>query len=104
MPRVGPSVFFERQPVLTALRFLIAVVGGYALTAGYIAFGGLAFAWFGLPRSEASSLSILSGFLVYLAVVLWAAATRHPWRAGASVLAIAAFLVLIPMYSEPQVS
>jgi len=62
-----------------ALRILLAVVGGYLLTAGLT---GLAAAALGLvmPRSEAVVLMAMLAFLVYLALLLWGFAERRPSR------------------------
>lgn len=62
-----------RAASLLALRILLAVPGGYALTAGCVALATAALAGV-MPRSEAFALSAMLGFLLYLAILVWASA------------------------------
>lgn len=68
-------------PAMTlSLRLLLAVGGGYALTAALVALGGVVCEAMGLARSEAVTLSMMLGFLVYLGLLLWAFAERRLGR------------------------
>ncbi|MEM9057575.1 MAG: iron transporter [Pseudomonadota bacterium] len=71
-------------------RILFALFGGYFLTAGYISAVAVALSALGLARSEAASLGLMTGMIVYVTIVLWVAATPRPLRlaAGIAVAAI----------------
>jgi len=62
-------------------RLLGAVGAGYACTAALVALAAptLSLA-FGMARSEAVVLAALSGFLLYLVVLIWGFAERRLWR------------------------
>lgn len=59
--------------VMTALRLLVAVVGGYALTTAVAALAAVLLPQFtALPRDEAVLLAAMSAFVLYAAILLWA--------------------------------
>ncbi len=82
------------------LRVLGAVLGGYAFSAAWVAFASIALPpATGMARSEAVLLSSMLGFVVYLAVLIWAFAQRAVWRiwaacAGGSLLALVLSLLV----------
>jgi hypothetical protein len=69
-----------RPAVAVALRVLAAVPGGFACTTGLV---GLLVALLssvaGMARSEAVLLASMLGFLIYLALLVWAFAERRLW-------------------------
>lgn len=69
----GPSAVNPRRGLFVPViqRLLLAVVGGYWLTAGLVSLGALALAAV-MPRSEAVVLMAMLGFVVYLVLLLWA--------------------------------
>jgi lipopolysaccharide export LptBFGC system permease protein LptF len=69
-----------------AARLLLAIPGGYALTAGAVALVTAVLAPV-MPRSEAFVLAAMLGFLLYLGILLWAFAEQRLARLGLIVLA-----------------
>lgn len=68
------------------LRLLLAIAGGYALTAAVVALATALLAGT-MPRAEAFALSAMLGFLVYLGLLLWAFAERRLLRVALAVIA-----------------
>ena len=68
-----------RNAALIALRLFLAVLGGYLLSAGYVALGAVLLAGV-MPRGEAFALSAMPGFVLYLFVLIWAFAQRKVGR------------------------
>lgn len=58
--------------VLKGLRIVGAVFGGYAVTALAVTTAAALLARAGMARSEAVALAAMTGFIVYLALLLWA--------------------------------
>lgn len=75
----------DRKPWFgLVLRLLGAVFGGYALTALTVAAAGAVLVRLGMARSDAVVLAAMLGFVVYLALLLWAfsvKSTAHLWLA-----------------------
>src|SRR5262245_24446292 len=59
-----------------ALRIVLALLGGYAFTWGFIASGMAALYAAGMAFHDAQGLASLLGFLLFLCVFLWAFAAR----------------------------
>lgn len=59
------------------LRVLAIVVGGYAAASALVAAGAVTLPLLGVARSDAFTLCGILGFLIYLALALWAAAERR---------------------------
>jgi hypothetical protein len=59
------------------LRLIAAIPGGYALTATAVAALGGLLPMTGMARSEAVTLSTMSGFVLYLVLLIWAFAERR---------------------------
>lgn len=70
----------RKLPFDLVLRLLGAVFGGYALTALTIAAAAAVMARLGMARSEAVVLAAMLGFVVYLALLLWAFSVRSVAR------------------------
>lgn len=79
-------------------RALLAVFGGYAFSAGFFAFFSIALFAAGTSRAEAMWWGVLTSFLVYTVVILWAAATSKPARTTIIIVAASAFMLSV---SEP---
>lgn len=58
----------------------MALVVGYFLAAGSVALLAAGFHALGMARSEAVVLSAMLGFLIYLALLIWAFAEPRLWR------------------------
>ena len=59
-------------------RVLLAIFGGYAFTAGFFAFFSVLLSLVGVSRVEAMWWSVLTSFLIYTLVAVWAAAATRP--------------------------
>jgi len=82
--------------VRIGMRLLGAVFGGYALTALTVASAGAVLARLGVARSEAVVLSAMPGFVLYLALLLWAFSIKSVtrlWLALAAGAAASAMLL-----------
>ena len=83
-----------------ASRILAAVVGGYLLSAGLVTLAAMGLGQ-AMDQSEAVVLTSMLGFLLYLALVLWAFAEQRLWRiwtvmAGGSAVSLGLALWLAP--------
>lgn len=85
---VGPNL--ER-----VLRLLVGMLGGYGFTAGYIALIGSLLSWLGMHRAEAVTLAFVSGLIVYVFVVIWAAATTALLRTGLIIIAASGLMIVV---------
>jgi hypothetical protein len=66
------------KAVPIVLRLILAVGGGYAVSAGLSALAAVTLpAATAMPRSEAVVLASMLAFLVYLAILIWAFAERR---------------------------
>lgn len=74
-------------------RLLVAIFGGYAFTAGYIASLGTGLSGLGMAPEEAVRLGVLTGLPLYAALAIWIVATKFPLRVTVLVIATAALLV-----------
>ena len=69
-----------KRVVKILLRVLGAVGGGYAFSAMMVAFGAVTLSLITpLPRGEATMLTAMLGFVIYLLVLLWAFSARRVW-------------------------
>ena len=93
MTTIASSVW--RQRLSVALRVLGAVLGGYAFSAALVALLALILPLVGMPRSEAVVLASMLGFLIYLALLIWAFAERKLWRVWAGLGAGTAMALLL---------
>jgi hypothetical protein len=82
--------------VRLALRLAGAIVGGYVLSAQLASLGGALLAAAGMQRGEATMLALLSAYLLYAGVLLWALWEPHLGRLWSVVAggSAAAFLAL----------
>ena len=67
-------------------RVLLAIFGGYAFTAGFFAFFSVVLALFGANRVEAMWWAVLTSFLIYTLVAVWAASTTRPLQTSAIII------------------
>jgi len=70
MPSLRTTAAARRHGAI-AVRVLTAVGGGYACTAAAVAVLAALLALAGIPRGQAAVAAALSGFPLYLAVLLW---------------------------------
>lgn len=74
-------------------RVLLAIFGGYAFAAGFFAFLSVMLALLGTSRVEGMWWGVLTSFLVYTVVVLWAAATRRIWLTSIILIGSSALMI-----------
>jgi hypothetical protein len=84
-----------------------AVLGGYAFTWGFIAFGIASLFALGMEFHDAESLASILGFIVFLVVFLWTFTVRSLRRiwltlaGGGALMAGAASLIQLTLVSSP---
>jgi hypothetical protein len=79
--RPGRTGLTPRNSRLAVLaRVALAVIGGYAASAGFVATFSAALPLVGVVRSEAVVLSSMLGFVLYVVLVLWGFAESRLWR------------------------
>ncbi len=89
-------------PALVVWRLIVAILGGYAFTSGYAAIVGTALPLVGVARADALVVAMITAFLVYATMILWAVATKHPWRFGGIVFAASLLMIIIaPRLAPP---
>ena len=86
-------------------RLAVALIGGYAFTAGLVAMIGAGLPHWGMERVEAATLGAILGLPAYLVIIIWVASSVRPWRT-ALVIAVAALtmILLAPMLAGGGVS
>ena len=57
------------------LRMLVAGLGGYAFTSGFVAMVAVGLTHFGVVPSESATLGGMLSILVYLPIIIWIIAT-----------------------------
>lgn len=98
-PTPADAVPRDHTGLAIALRIAAALVGGYAFTGGFAAFGMAALAAAGMDFHEAEHAIMLVAFIVFLLVFLWAFAGRSLLRiwavlaGGGVVMALGAWLL-----------
>ena len=83
-----------RQNAERAYRIGLALFGGYAFTAGYVALVAVLLVLTGLSKVEAVTIAYVSGMVVYVAIAIWAIATATLIRTTAIIVA-ASFLKIV---------
>ncbi|MEM9665512.1 MAG: iron uptake protein [Bacteroidota bacterium] len=68
--------FFSSPAFGMVQRLVLALGGGYVLSASFVMLVGWGLAQLGMARGEAVVLSMMVGFLVFLGLILWAFAER----------------------------
>lgn len=76
----------QRITLTRAWRIVLAIVGGYVLTLGFMGTLSVALPHVGVPRSEAAIAGLLAGMVFYVAVIVWCAAAPRLRRLTLSVL------------------
>lgn len=74
-------------------RVILAIVGGYAFSAGFISLGPVLLAYLGMQRGEAMVLCSLIGLFAFVAIGVWLAATRYLFRSASCVVVGAAAMI-----------
>lgn len=82
-------------------RLLLAVVGGYGLSAQTMAGLAAALAWLGMADSEATVLCTMLAFLVHLGLLLWAYAEQSWCRLLACLLVLPVALQALAVWWLP---
>jgi hypothetical protein len=65
-----------RSAAFLGLRWVGAIGGGYALAAQLAALTGALLSLGGMPPSDATTVALLSAYLIYAGLLLWAAWER----------------------------
>lgn len=92
--RVGQNMSLTKAPVTkVSVKILIAILGGYAFTSGYVAFLSIMLAKYGMKIGEALMLSAMTGLIVYLGVILWMFSTQHVLRTSIIIVSVAAIII-----------
>ncbi len=84
-------------------RVIAIAIGGYALTAGVVALSGIGLNAVGVPLNDAMLATVLSGFIFYIAVVMWGFRDRRTLIRPIAVLAAAALTMTAASYLSPWV-
>lgn len=83
-------------------KILIAVLGGYAFTSGFVALSSVLLAKLGMHLGEAVVLSGLLGLLVYPMLIFWVFTTSQHWRTYSTIaVSAAAMIILSPYLASP---
>ncbi len=95
------------RPVEVVLRTVLALVGGYLLIRGLVSLYISVAVTLGVDYERARLFAMMVAFLFYLAVFLWAFATRHLWRAiallsGAAVATTVVAQLLVVRLAAPS--
>jgi D-alanyl-lipoteichoic acid acyltransferase DltB (MBOAT superfamily) len=85
----------KRPPIDLVLRVLGAIGGGYALTALSVVTAAAVLARLGMVRSEAVVLAAMLGFIVYLALLIWAFSVKSTARLWLAFVAAAAVMAAV---------
>jgi hypothetical protein len=85
------------------VKILIAILGGYAFTSGYVAFLSIILAELGMKVGEALMLSAMTGFIVYLCVMLWVFTTQKIWQTSIVIILMAAVMITVSPYLAENV-
>lgn len=79
--------------VARSLRLIVAIFGGYAFAAGFVAIIAVALPNFGMVRTESATLGGMLGMLVYLVIIIWAVASTKPIRAAIIIFSTAMIMI-----------
>jgi hypothetical protein len=97
--RVSKNMTLTKTSALAvSIKILIAILGGYAFTSGYVAFLSIMLAELGIEAGEALMLSAMTGFLVYLCVTLWMFTTQKIWRTSIIIILMAVVMITVSPY------
>lgn len=88
----------KTSALAVSIKILIAILGGYAFTSGYVAFLSIMLAELGIEAGEALMLSAMTGFLVYLCVTLWMFTTQKIWRTSIIIILMAVVMITVSPY------
>lgn len=72
-----------------AVRVISILVGGYALTGGITALGGIGLHAAGLPLSDSMLLTSMLGYLLYVGIVIWGFGAPPKYHPSATIVASA---------------
>lgn len=64
-------------------RTVSAFGGGYLVCSGWTALSGVLFGLLFADRVEGVVFGAISGFVIYVAIIIWLFGTPQPWRDGA---------------------
>lgn len=101
MPPLRPATAARRRGAI-AVRVLTAVGGGYACTAAAVAVLAALLALAGIPREQAAVAAALSGFPLYLGVLLWSFTAPRLARVGTVLGATTAVCALLAAWLAVQ--
>lgn len=100
--RIGTNMLATRLMTNTAIKvstkILIAVLGGYAFTSGYVALSSILLVKLGMQMGEAVMLNGMLGFIVYLGVILWVFTTAKMWQTSSIIILVAFAMIVASTY------
>jgi hypothetical protein len=97
--RVSENMTLTKTLALAvSIKILIAILGGYAFTSGYVAFLSIMLLELGMEAGEALMLSAMTGFIVYLCVTLWIFTTQKVWRTSIIIILLAVVMITVSPY------
>ncbi|MEM1106965.1 MAG: hypothetical protein AAGH87_11315 [Pseudomonadota bacterium] len=70
-------------------RTLLALIGSYFLTNGFIAMIAAGLPRVGVPPGEAAYLGLMTGLVLFVGAAVWVAATRYLGRITAAIIGLA---------------
>lgn len=86
--------------MLISLRLLGAVGGGYGLTAVTVPLTAVLLTAAGMPRSEATILAMMLGFLFYPLLLLWAFSVRSLVRLYAVLILVSGAVTALLVFAR----
>lgn len=85
-------------PARISVQILTAIVGGYAFTSGYVAVLSIVLARLGMARGEAVVLSGMTGFIIYLFIIVCVFTSPKLWQSSAIVSASSIAMIILSPY------
>ncbi|MEM9989718.1 MAG: hypothetical protein AAF723_09395 [Pseudomonadota bacterium] len=84
-------------------RCVSVVVGGYALTGGIVVLVSALLHGLGMNLADAVLLTMMLGFPLYVALVIWGFAMRDHWRSSLIFLGLASVSMPLAIIFTPSV-
>lgn len=92
------ATWVSHTAIQVSTKILIAILGGYAFTSGYVALSSVFLVKLGMQMGEAVILNGMLGFIVYLGVILWVLTTAKIWRTSTIITLMAFAMIIVSTY------
>lgn len=99
----GESLQWIKDSLLMMFRVVAITLGGYGLTSALCALTGMLLYAVGVSLREAMLTTVMFGYLVYIAVIMWGFVDRTNFRRPWAILAAAAVSMLLTSVLAPSV-